>query len=196
MKRSPQIQVFEIDKPLISFLPQNPLERLRTQIVLERQNMSELKEKLHLEEKLVRELERKLDVAQKLAKLKSIISELNENKDSCDDTSNSNYEPYSTFWNDHPPRQCLCGSKESHATLAHCPIYMQLESMPERWQMLKTWQVCFRCLVPGHKAGECLAGPCGIDGCKRRHHPTLHDDYLHGHPPSAAQYLYFERPHI
>ncbi|XP_037874876.1 uncharacterized protein LOC119630245 [Bombyx mori] len=67
-------------------------------------------------------------------------------------------------------RTCvLC--KEKH-TLCHCKNFTKLQP-EERADYVKTNNLCFNCLVPGHSAYQCkLQMSCRL--CRRRHHTLLH----------------------
>ncbi|XP_062526847.1 uncharacterized protein LOC134199613 [Bombyx mori] len=67
-------------------------------------------------------------------------------------------------------RTCvLC--KEKH-TLCHCKNFTKLQPK-ERADYVKTNNLCFNCLVPGHSAYQCkLQMSCRL--CRRRHHTLLH----------------------
>ncbi|KAJ8721022.1 hypothetical protein PYW08_006487 [Mythimna loreyi] len=65
----------------------------------------------------------------------------------------------------------LCN--ENH-TLCHCKQFTKLQPS-ERLNYVKTNNLCFNCLVPGHSARKCrLPVSCRI--CKRRHHSLLHQN--------------------
>jgi hypothetical protein len=48
----------------------------------------------------------------------------------------------------------------------------------ERWQLANTAKICYRCLRPGHIGYRCRVrrADCGVNGCRRTHHPDLHSD--------------------
>ncbi|XP_060800865.1 uncharacterized protein LOC132901873 [Amyelois transitella] len=61
--------------------------------------------------------------------------------------------------------------KDTH-TLCHCKDFIKMEPT-ERREFVKTNDLCFNCLVPGHSALKCrLPVSCRI--CRRRHHSLLH----------------------
>ena len=81
------------------------------------------------------------------------------------------------------PPSCLCGPPGTHDCVAQCPVYIQAPTIEAKWKLLTEHrQSCYRCLVLGHKANRCSLGACGINGCKKRHHPSLHYER-----PSSAQ---------
>ena len=146
-----------------------------------------------MEESLTKEIERQLEVSKKLAALKSAINALNINStDFIDNSGNQELQSESRSDHSFQESQCMGDVQSNHISLAHCPSYQQLHTVQQRWQLLKDHHACFRCLKTGHEASTCPEGVCGIDGCKRMHHSSLHIDSLHGKPPSATQYLYYE----
>ena len=46
----------------------------------------------------------------------------------------------------------------------------------DRWEVVRTAKLCFRCLRGGHTSRRCPAkiGECGRDGCQRLHNRLLH----------------------
>ena len=84
------------------------------------------------------------------------------------------------------PGTCLwCG--ESHPSLT-CNKFENMESR-EMWHRLrkrsestKNKELCYRCWKENCKSGLCPEGSCGIDKCKKRHHPRLHT-YYKARPP-------------
>ncbi|XP_022817401.1 uncharacterized protein LOC111350200 isoform X1 [Spodoptera litura] len=68
------------------------------------------------------------------------------------------------------PRTCL-KCKDNH-TLCHCKEFTAMEPA-ERCEYVKTNQLCFNCLAPGHTAKKCrLNMSCRI--CHKRHHSLVH----------------------
>ncbi|KAJ2941115.1 hypothetical protein O0L34_g10350 [Tuta absoluta] len=67
-------------------------------------------------------------------------------------------------------RNCtLC--KDKH-TLCHCKDFISMD-MPNRIEYVKTNNLCFNCLAPGHSARKCrLNMSCRI--CHKRHHTMVH----------------------
>ena len=84
----------------------------------------------------------------------------------------------SNSWGMAAGRICLCDPSLglTHSCLSECPSYQAAQDIPQRWVLVQqAGPVCYRCFRKGHKAHECPEGPCGINGCTRRHHPSLHD---------------------
>ena len=164
---------------------------LQLWLELEEAKVALLAEKLALEQSQTRELERQCEVAQKLLSLKSTINALDISPiDPCRDKEIPKDPGKCSSGHADQRFQCLCGDPTGHESLAQCPSYNQLPCVSQRWQLLKNCNACFRCLKFGHEASTCLEGFCGIDGCKRMHHPSLHIDSLHGRPPPITQHLY------
>jgi len=67
------------------------------------------------------------------------------------------------------PSPCeTCG--RSHPT-EHC---MQNKTVAQRWDIVKRFSLCAKCLMKGHVARECKRGKCPMTGCGRDHHSLLH----------------------
>ena len=66
-------------------------------------------------------------------------------------------------------------------TLLSSPLYHQDQPPEQRWAYVKQSGACFRCLQFGHKAATCPDGICGLHGCRRHHHPTLHVSRVMSH---------------
>ncbi|XP_048480955.1 uncharacterized protein LOC105389072 isoform X1 [Plutella xylostella] len=84
---------------------------------------------------------------------------------STDTNSNNNYNNKEKYCS-------MC--KENH-TLCHCREF--ISKVPrERCEFVKSNQLCFNCLAPGHSAFRCrLRMFCRV--CKKRHHTLLHETY-------------------
>ena len=68
--------------------------------------------------------------------------------------------------------------KEAHH-LTKCPSFRAL-APEEKRNFIRASKVCIRCLTAGHFIRECKRkGTCGRGGCTSRHHPLLHDEYIH-----------------
>ncbi|XP_059062777.1 uncharacterized protein LOC131855518 [Achroia grisella] len=63
--------------------------------------------------------------------------------------------------------------KENH-TLCHCKEFAKMDPQ-QRSHYVKTNNLCYNCLLPGHTVFKCrIAMTCRI--CHRRHHSLLHED--------------------
>jgi len=67
-----------------------------------------------------------------------------------------------------------------HETSAHdiqdCSVFKNA-SIDDRWDMIMDYRVCWCCLKPGHRQASCFKSrECGRDGCRARHHQSLHMD--------------------
>lgn len=68
---------------------------------------------------------------------------------------------------------CWYHSTNSH-TIHECTVYANA-SVNERWDMVRDQRVCWLCLKRGHRQADCYSNKeCGVDGCKSKHHKTLH----------------------
>lgn len=72
--------------------------------------------------------------------------------------------------------KCNYCSNKSHQTSA-CSGYLKL-SIDDRWELVKKKRACFGCLSTEHNICQCKRRPCNEAGCKMKHHPTLHNDFL------------------
>ena len=97
------------------------------------------------------------------------------------------YENAATVAHAPPPASWVCRlCQGTHQRLDQCPRYVNADS-DQRYSMTKDSRNCFGCLAPGHRINDCPqydALRCGVDGCDRRHHPTLHYYYSTRQPPA------------
>ncbi|KAH9637799.1 hypothetical protein HF086_017577 [Spodoptera exigua] len=69
-------------------------------------------------------------------------------------------------------KQRTCIKCKDNHTLCHCKEFTTMEPA-ERCEYVKTNQLCFNCLAPGHAAKKCrLNMSCRI--CHKRHHSLVH----------------------
>ena len=59
------------------------------------------------------------------------------------------------------------------------PLYrcneFKRKSVPERYEVAKSFKVCFNCLKQGHRVNKCSNKThCQVTNCKRHHHSLLH----------------------
>ncbi|KAJ8039805.1 hypothetical protein HOLleu_13921 [Holothuria leucospilota] len=89
---------------------------------------------------------------------------------------------------------CVIHEKAQHHTES-CRAY-QAKSIEKRIEPLKEKRACFRCLKVGHVVIDCRSGVCGKDGCKRKHHPSIHFQRREADKPDAGveQYSAAFRP--
>ncbi|GBP97760.1 hypothetical protein EVAR_91985_1 [Eumeta japonica] len=52
----------------------------------------------------------------------------------------------------------------------------------------KEIKVCFKCLRYRKFRHRCNLRPCGVDGCRRTHHPLLHSNKITGEEPTTSQH--------
>ena len=75
---------------------------------------------------------------------------------------------------------CVCTGNH---TLLKCEAFQKL-SVDERWQTVKRFGLCFRCLADTHHGKTCpKSKQCGINGCKGTHQNLLHHDKA---PPTQS----------
>jgi len=79
-----------------------------------------------------------------------------------------------------------CPMCEGGHTLGYCPKFKNM-AYTERMEAVRTYKVCMCCLKVGHIIRTCRAVKvCTVEGCKRKHHPLLHNDDI-------AKVLYCEQ---
>ena len=65
----------------------------------------------------------------------------------------------------------VCGKKHG---VWSCADFIQ-KSVPDRWNIAKQFQLCFRCLAVGHHGKSCpRSRQCGLNECQQLHHTLLH----------------------
>ena len=63
--------------------------------------------------------------------------------------------------------------KQQH-WISRCQAFQEL-TCDQRWKWTETSRSCVRCLSTSHQTQQCHRQlPCGIDGCKEKHHALLH----------------------
>ena len=69
-----------------------------------------------------------------------------------------------------------CNLWEQQHFLDACSEFSSLESVDERFVVVRRYGLCFRCLRPGQAARGCLRSnkQCGKNGCKSLHHHTMY----------------------
>ena len=117
------------------------------------------------------------DVKKKQVKINPAIAEINHVKE--DKSKNQQTAAVTAAPNASneasPNRQHGCWY---HSTATHdifdCSAYKNA-SINERWDMIMDYRVCWCCLKQGHRQSSCYnLRTCGISGCKKNHHQTLH----------------------
>ncbi|CAB4033212.1 Hypothetical predicted protein [Paramuricea clavata] len=85
-------------------------------------------------------------------------------------------------WNEHllhnkvsrPTLTVLAKGDGNHPT-SRCPQFIALNP-DNRAEKVKETKLCFWCLSPGHRSQNCpTPKECNTGGCKKRHHPLMHD---------------------
>ena len=83
------------------------------------------------------------------------------------------------------PSKCLCHKGANHLT-PECRVYLS-KSIEERKGILKEKGACWSCLKRGHRIQKCRnKNVCGVNGCTRRHHATLHEEKHEINVPASA----------
>ncbi|XP_041988165.1 uncharacterized protein LOC121739697 [Aricia agestis] len=78
--------------------------------------------------------------------------------------------------------QTKCPICTDRHALFRCAAFKKL-SVQKRWDTVKQEGLCFLCLSSRHRRYNCKAKQCGMQGCKRPHHPLLHEERSGGAPP-------------
>ena len=85
----------------------------------------------------------------------------------------TNEEPKSSAW--------LC-CNQAHS-LYICNKFKR-KSVPELYEVAKSFKVCFNCLKQGHQVNKCSnKSHCQVTYCKRHHHSLLHYECATSQPP-------------
>lgn len=73
-------------------------------------------------------------------------------------------------------KQTSCSSCGKNHFIADCEEFSQ-QSVDDKWKFVMEKKLCFSCLSVGHSVRTCHRKKfCNIDGCKRAHHPKLHNE--------------------
>ena len=60
--------------------------------------------------------------------------------------------------------------------ISECRAFHE-ESVIARWDLVSDYRACWCCLKSGHRLADCYKlKECGVNGCKDRHHPLLHEE--------------------
>ena len=74
----------------------------------------------------------------------------------------------------------FCPVCQGKHRIASCDKWRE-SAIPDRWSLAKQHNICFRCLIPGHQGRTCISTrKCGINGCEKTHHRSLHPTTLEG----------------
>ena len=75
-------------------------------------------------------------------------------------------------------------SKTKRLRLSAAVIKHKRKSVPERYEVAKSFKVCFNCLEQGHRVNKCSNKThCQVTNCKRHHHSLLHYERATPQPP-------------
>ena len=78
---------------------------------------------------------------------------------------------------------CLC-CNQAHP-LYRCNEFKR-KSVPERYEVAKSFKVCFNCLKQRHQVNKCSNKThCQVTNCKRHHHSLLHYERATPQPPPS-----------
>ena len=68
-----------------------------------------------------------------------------------------------------------CQVCSSQHRIWNCQEFIR-KTVPERWDVAKRFQLCFRCLGDKHSGRSCQRSrACGLNGCRELHHKLLHN---------------------
>lgn len=71
--------------------------------------------------------------------------------------------------------KCAFCEKPKHG-VANCRAFEKI-SVDERWKWCREKKACFVCFDRTHTMFKCRKSkPCGVEECRRKHHPLLHQD--------------------
>ncbi|XP_053685846.1 uncharacterized protein LOC128735386 [Sabethes cyaneus] len=77
-------------------------------------------------------------------------------------------------------KSCVVCNRDCHG-LKNCVAFKALD-IDSKWKAVKTHRLCSRCLMP-HARWPCKGEICGVNGCPKRHHRSLHFE-----PPVESKY--------
>ena len=76
---------------------------------------------------------------------------------------------------DPQPKGAEPTNKEPKSQPAYAVIKHKRKYVPERYEVAKSFKVCFNRLKQGHQVNECSNKThCQVTNCKRHHHSLLH----------------------
>ncbi len=85
--------------------------------------------------------------------------------------------------------RCLVHNSSTHDT-GDCRVFQE-KSPENKILFVKEKRACWSCLKSGHRSVNCKScGRCGIDGCFKFHHPSLHLAHVQGiafHTPTISK---------
>ena len=72
------------------------------------------------------------------------------------------------------PSTAQCLACDGNHDSPSCDLYVNL-SLNYRVAKVREKKACFRCLSRSHRCSDCPnKEPCGVDNCKKAHHPSIH----------------------
>jgi hypothetical protein len=66
-----------------------------------------------------------------------------------------------------------CYDCKSGHELTRCSHFIK-KTLQDRWELVKSEKLCFKCIASKHRRAACQAKPCGKNGCRQPHHKLLH----------------------
>ncbi|XP_036335296.1 uncharacterized protein LOC118745753 isoform X2 [Rhagoletis pomonella] len=80
---------------------------------------------------------------------------------------------------------CVCDGAPS---ISDCQTFNESMSARDRWEKVKSLQLCFSCLRKGHNTSNCRSKKlCDVNACRRYHHRSLHEASTSTSAPPTAQ---------
>lgn len=99
-------------------------------------------------------------------------------------TFTTNQASSDTGGKEEPSEGCLCcGGKHD---VPRCNKYKQM-SADDKWRWAREERICFQCVNSRHRRFKCKAKKCGVRGCQRAHHWSLHLDSRPSQPSSKDE---------
>ncbi|XP_036347224.1 uncharacterized protein LOC118756578 [Rhagoletis pomonella] len=86
----------------------------------------------------------------------------------------------------HIERAIECYNCSGNHSVFQCEQFKKM-GVQDRWELVKTLQLCFSCLRKGHCTLKCRSRKrCNVNGCQRYHNPLLHGEEAKTQPVLKA----------
>ncbi|XP_036346995.1 uncharacterized protein LOC118756332 isoform X1 [Rhagoletis pomonella] len=73
-------------------------------------------------------------------------------------------------------------------SISDCQTFNESMSVRDRWEKVKSLQLCFSCLRKGHNTSNCRSKKlCDVNACRRYHHRSLHEASSSSSAPPTPQ---------